>query len=106
QLVPEQAALIAACLPNPLKYSVAKPGPYMRKRQTQIVKLMNAIGSDYFTKAQKAAEEKERKKRKEEVLKSIPEEDLPIVDLDTDKDEPAEDDNETTPETVDTTTTK
>ena len=80
QLLPEQAALIAACLPNPLKYSVAKPGPYMRKRQTQIVKLMNAIGNDYFTRAQKAAEEKERKKKQEEMLKSIPEEDLNVIE--------------------------
>jgi monofunctional biosynthetic peptidoglycan transglycosylase len=77
QLLPEQAALIAACLPNPVKYSVAKPGPYMRKRQTQIVKLMNAIGSDYFTRA---AEEKEIKKKQEEALKSIPEEDLNVIE--------------------------
>lgn len=106
QLVPEQAALIAACLPNPIKYSVAKPGPYMRKRQNQIVKLMNAIGSDYFIRAQKAAEEKERKKKKEEVLKSIPEEDLPTVEMDSDKDEPTEDDNEAAQESIDSTTTK
>jgi monofunctional biosynthetic peptidoglycan transglycosylase len=101
QLTPEQAALIAACLPNPVKYSVSKPGPYMRKRQTQIVKLMNAIGNDYFTRAQKAVEEKERKKKKEEILKSIPEEDLPTVDIDTDKDEPAGDDSEVPPANAD-----
>jgi len=101
QLSPEQAALIAACLPNPIKYSVAKPGPYMRKRQTQIVKLMNAIGSDYFARAQKAVEEKERKKKKEEMLKRIPEEDLPTVDIDADKDEPSEDDKEISSETKD-----
>jgi monofunctional biosynthetic peptidoglycan transglycosylase len=103
QLVPEQAALIAACLPNPLKYSVAKPGAYMRKRQNQIVRLMNAIGNDYFTRAQKAAEEKERKQKKEAILKTIPEEDLPVVDMDSERDEPASEDHDVMPENADST---
>lgn len=38
-----QAALIAAVLPSPLKYSVSNPGPYMLTRQAQIVDLMPMI---------------------------------------------------------------
>lgn len=40
KLTASQAALLAAALPNPLKYSVTKPGPYMLKRQMQIMALM------------------------------------------------------------------
>lgn len=39
-----QAALIAVCLPNPRKYSVTNPGPYVRKRQQQIIILMPKLG--------------------------------------------------------------
>lgn len=35
-----QAALLAAALPNPRVYSVIHPGPYMQRRQRQIVALM------------------------------------------------------------------
>ncbi len=40
-----EAALIAASLPSPVKYSVTRPGPYMRSRQNQIVNLMDKIES-------------------------------------------------------------
>lgn len=36
----QQAALLAAALPSPRRYSVTNPGPYMRKRQGQIMWLM------------------------------------------------------------------
>ncbi len=39
----EQAALLAAVLPAPLKYSVKNPGPYMRKRQQWILRQMRNI---------------------------------------------------------------
>lgn len=38
-------ALIAATLPNPLKYSSKNPGPYMRKRQQKILREMRNIES-------------------------------------------------------------
>jgi len=38
-----QAALIAAVLPSPRKYSITNPGPYMRSRQEQLVALMPNI---------------------------------------------------------------
>jgi len=78
----EQAALIAACLPNPKKYSVAKPGSYMKKRQTQIARLMRLIGDDYFKRygVEVAREEREAQERDvEEKLKQIPEDEVPTV---------------------------
>lgn len=77
----EQAALIAACLPNPVKYSVAKPGGYMKKRQTQIARLMRLIGDNYFERYSREVSDEERKKeekRTEEAIREIPEEDLPV----------------------------
>jgi monofunctional biosynthetic peptidoglycan transglycosylase len=78
----EQAALIAACLPNPKKYSVSKPGSYMKKRQTQIARLMRLIGDDYFNRYSKdvAEEKREAEEREvEEKLKAVPEDDIPTV---------------------------
>lgn len=40
-----QCALIAATLPNPLKYSSASPSRYIKKRQRRILKQMNAVKS-------------------------------------------------------------
>lgn len=40
-----EAALLAASLPNPRKYSVAHPGPYMQRREGQIMDLMPKMGS-------------------------------------------------------------
>lgn len=42
-LTKEQSALIAATLPNPLRFSSASPSAYMRKRQRQIVRQMPYI---------------------------------------------------------------
>lgn len=39
----EQCALIAASLPNPLRFNSAKPSPYMLKRKGQIVRLMHLV---------------------------------------------------------------
>ena len=38
KLTKKQCALIAASLPNPLKFNSASPTPYLRKRQKQILK--------------------------------------------------------------------
>lgn len=38
-----EAALIAASLPNPIKFNSGKPSPYMRKRQAKIVSLMGKL---------------------------------------------------------------
>ena len=43
-----QSALIAAALPNPLHYSISRPGPYMQKRQKQILDLMPKMGKIDF----------------------------------------------------------
>ena len=48
-----QAALIAASLPSPRRYSVTNPGPYMRKRQGQILWLMPKMGKIDFEKPKK-----------------------------------------------------
>ena len=39
-----QSALFAAALPSPLHYSITRPGPYMQKRQRQILNLMPKMG--------------------------------------------------------------
>lgn len=44
RLTNAESALIAASLPSPRRYSVTKPGPYMQKRQGQILNLMPKMG--------------------------------------------------------------
>lgn len=43
QLSPNEAALIAATLPNPRVFNSAKPSAYIKKRQTKILSLMGKI---------------------------------------------------------------
>lgn len=50
QLTYSEAALIAAALPNPRRYSIKNPGPYMRRRQAQIIQLMWNTGPVDFAK--------------------------------------------------------
>lgn len=38
-----QCALIAATLPNPIRFNSAKPSPYIMKRQEQILRLMKLV---------------------------------------------------------------
>jgi len=47
-LTGEEAALIAAVLPNPRKMSPAKPSAYVYKRQRWIIQQMNNLGSIEF----------------------------------------------------------
>lgn len=42
----QQAAMIAACLPNPKKYTVKPPSPYVVVRSSWIVRQMNALERD------------------------------------------------------------
>lgn len=44
QLGPEEAALLAAVLPNPLHYRVDAPSAYVRERQSWILKQMRQLG--------------------------------------------------------------
>lgn len=91
----EEAALIAGCLPNPVKYNAGKPGNYLRKRQGQIVRLMSLIGSNYFerhkNKENKEETEKEDTKTRQ-LIESLKEEDIP---------EKVEDDSSVESESVD-----
>ena len=48
QLTKSQCALIAATLPNPVRYNSARPSPYILKRQGQILLLMDKIGPVEF----------------------------------------------------------
>lgn len=48
QLSKSQSALLAAALPNPLHYSITRPGPYMQKRKGQILNLMPKMGKIEF----------------------------------------------------------
>jgi monofunctional biosynthetic peptidoglycan transglycosylase len=98
KLTRDQAALIAACLPNPAKYSVAKPGAYMKRRQGQISKLMRLIGDNYFERygsdTSDDVREKEEKETEEKLQKLDPEEipvsndeesDAPVVESDSEQ---------------------
>jgi monofunctional glycosyltransferase len=50
KLTAAEAARLAAVLPNPRKYSVAKPGPYVQRRSRAIQRQMRALGgTDYLT---------------------------------------------------------
>jgi monofunctional biosynthetic peptidoglycan transglycosylase len=48
KLTRREAALIAATLPNPLKYSSKNPSKYMRKRQRQITRLMGLVENPHI----------------------------------------------------------
>jgi monofunctional biosynthetic peptidoglycan transglycosylase len=45
-----QAALLAAVLPNPLRYSVLKPSGYVRGRQNWIISQINSLGGPDYLK--------------------------------------------------------
>ena len=55
-----QCALIAATLPNPIRFNSAKPSSYILKRQNQILRLMNLVPK--FPSEEKAVEKKKSKK--------------------------------------------
>lgn len=49
-LTAAEAARLAAVLPSPRRYSVARPGPYVQRRATRIQRQMRAMGSPEFLK--------------------------------------------------------
>jgi monofunctional glycosyltransferase len=50
QLSPQQAALVAAVLPNPLRFSVKQPTAYIRRKQRWILKNMRQLGGTTHVK--------------------------------------------------------
>ena len=62
QLTRGQCALIAATLPNPIRFNSAKPSSYILKRQSQILRLMNLVPK--FPSEEKAVEKKKSKNKK------------------------------------------
>lgn len=46
RLSPTEAAMIAACLPNPKKYKVSPPSPYVLKHRERILTQMNNLRGD------------------------------------------------------------
>ena len=67
KLSKEQSALMAAALPNPLYYNITHPGPYMQKRQKQILNLMpkmRKINFLYTKEIKETTNEKYRKNKK------------------------------------------
>jgi monofunctional biosynthetic peptidoglycan transglycosylase len=62
ELTASQAALIAAILPNPIKYSAKTPGPYVQKRQAWVLKQMRFWGMDLdYDKVEKEDMKKQKK---------------------------------------------
>ena len=62
KLTKGQCALIAATLPNPIRFNSAKPSPYILKRQKQILRLMNLVPK--FPPKEKTTEKRSKKKKK------------------------------------------
>ncbi len=48
ELTPEEAALLAAVLPNPRKLRAWNPGPYAQERTQEILGLMEKLGTGYL----------------------------------------------------------
>jgi len=61
QLSKSQAALIAACLPNPRRFNAGHPSGYIERRKSRIVSLMGKLGPVDFDK--KVSPKKNTKKR-------------------------------------------
>lgn len=51
RLNPEEAALLAAVLPNPHRYKVASPSAYVRERQQWILQQMSQLGGSSLVRA-------------------------------------------------------
>lgn len=50
ELTRSQAALLAAVLPNPLRYSASRPSNYVLRRQTWIIRQINSLGGKEYLK--------------------------------------------------------
>jgi monofunctional glycosyltransferase len=51
KLTRSQAALLAAVLPNPLRYSASRPSNYVLRRQAWILRQINSLGGKEYLKA-------------------------------------------------------
>jgi len=63
QLNRNQAALIAACLPNPRRFNAAHPSGYISRRKDHIISLMSKVGAVNFDNAPNPVK-KVRKRRR------------------------------------------
>ena len=61
KLTKAQCALIAATLPNPIRFNSAKPSAYILKRQQQILRLMNLIPKFPEVKIEKDKKQSKKK---------------------------------------------
>lgn len=50
KLSPAQAALIASVLPNPKRFSIARPSGYVKARQSWVLRQINALGGIQYLK--------------------------------------------------------
>lgn len=64
QLSKSQAALIAACLPNPRRFNAGHPSGYIERRKSRIVSLMNKLGPVDFHKKVTLIKFKHKRHRK------------------------------------------
>jgi monofunctional biosynthetic peptidoglycan transglycosylase len=62
RLTTSQAALIAACLPNPRRFSPAHPSGYILRRKSQITNLMPKIEQVNFHEKNTSTYKRKRKK--------------------------------------------
>ena len=62
KLTKSQAALIAACLPNPRRFSVKNPSGYISRRKSKIVSLMGKLEQVDFDKKDKPAKKSRKHK--------------------------------------------
>jgi monofunctional biosynthetic peptidoglycan transglycosylase len=63
-LTKSQAALIAACLPNPRRFSAGNPSGYILRRESKIISLMGKIEQVDFDKKDTSDEKSRKRKRK------------------------------------------
>ena len=64
QLSKNQAAFIAACLPNPRKFDAGHPTGYIEKRKSKIISIMGKIGPVDFNKTTLPSKVSRKHKRK------------------------------------------
>lgn len=64
ELTKSQAALIAACLPNPRKFDAGHPSGYIQRRKSQIVSLMGKLPQVNFNKPVAPAQHHRKQRRR------------------------------------------
>ncbi len=69
QLTVQEAALIAASLPNPVRFNSSKPSPYLLRRQAKIISLMGKIIKVDFGKSDQPEKKDNPSKRKDKKWK-------------------------------------